>query len=188
MKRQVFLFSSIMIAVVLLTTSCASSQATPPAVHNSPGASSSPSPAPVDNTVAGSSQTTPTAVAQLPATGTTPGASTSGDILTCTVVQGKSVAQYKVREQLARLSFPSDAIGKTQDVSGTIAFKQDGSIDQSVSKFVVGLASLQTDQSMRDNYVRRNILQTDQYPQAVFVPTQATGFPLPLPSIRNSGV
>ena len=180
LKKQVFLFSSIII-LVLLTAGCASSTATPIVTHDPPVAASSPTPAPVDNPSATSTQAAPTAAAQLPATGTTPAASSSGDLLICTIVEGKSAAQYKVREQLARLSFPTDAIGKTQDVSGTIAFKPDGSIDQSVSKFVVGLASLQTDSNMRDNYVRRSILQTDKYPQAVFVPTQATGFPLPLP-------
>jgi polyisoprenoid-binding protein YceI len=180
MKRQVILFYSILV-FVLLSTGCVSSQATSIAAHDSPVPPSSSSPVPVNPSTTGSTQAAPTTLAQLPATGTTPGSSSSGDILVCILVQGKSAAQYKVREQLARLSFPTDAIGKTQDVTGTIAFKQDGSIDQSVSKFVVGLTALQTDSNMRDNYVRRNILQTDQYPQAVFVPTQATGFPLPLP-------
>jgi polyisoprenoid-binding protein YceI len=180
MKKHLILFYSV-ILLVLLTTGCVSSQASPVAVQDTPVPPASSSPVPVNTVTAGSTQAAPTTLAQLPATGTTPSSSSSGDLLVCTLVQGKSVAQYKVREQLARLSFPSDAVGKTQDVTGTIAFKQDGSIDQSVSKFVVGLTALQTDSNMRDNYVRRNILQTDQYPQAVFIPTEATGFPLPLP-------
>ena len=47
---------------------------------------------------------------------------------------------------------------------------------------MVDLSTLQTDQNMRDNFVRRNVLHTDQYPNAVFVPTQVTGLASPLPS------
>jgi polyisoprenoid-binding protein YceI len=181
LKRHIPLLPVVVFVFSLIIASCASSQPSPAAVHDSPISSSQPSQAVVNDSSATPAQSTATVVAQLPITGTTPGASSSGDFLTCVLVPEKSVAQYKVREQLARLTFPSDAIGKTQDLAGTIAFKQDGTIDQSVSKFVVGLGSLQTDQAMRDNYVRRNILQTDQYPQAVFVPVQASGFPVQLP-------
>jgi polyisoprenoid-binding protein YceI len=34
---------------------------------------------------------------------------------------------------------------------------------------------------MRDNFVRRNVLQTSQYPDATFVPTQVSGLAWPLP-------
>jgi len=47
---------------------------------------------------------------------------------------------------------------------------------------VVDLSTLQTDSGMRDNFVRRNVLHTDQYPNAVFVPTQVTGLASPLPT------
>jgi polyisoprenoid-binding protein YceI len=52
----------------------------------------------------------------------------------------------------------------------------------SESKFVVNLASLKSDRSQRDNFIKRGVLQTDQYPTAVFVPTQVTGLPSTLPS------
>ena len=187
LKRQFYLLSSVVIGLMLFTASCATSQPTQAVVVNTTAASTQSSPTVVVTTPgvvnlpAVSNQSSSAQATQPPAGASTQSASSSGDVLTCVLVQGKSTAQYKVREQLAKFNFPTDAIGKTQDVSGTIAFKQDGSVDQSVSKFVVGLASLQTDQSMRDNYVRRSILQTDQYPQAVFVPTQADGFPNPLP-------
>jgi polyisoprenoid-binding protein YceI len=35
---------------------------------------------------------------------------------------------------------------------------------------------------MRDNYIRRNTLQTDTYRDAVFVPTAVEGLPSPLPT------
>lgn len=167
MRRYILNISVLAIAVLLVLSACAASQTTlSPTV---PAATATVNTLPAQDSPAATSS------------GTAANAGASGDALTCVLVPASSVAQYKVREQLARLNFPTDAIGKTQDLTGTIAFKSDGSIDQTASKFVVGLASLQTDESMRDNYVRRNILQTDQYPQAVFVPTQAVGFPLPLP-------
>lgn len=98
------------------------------------------------------------------------------------IVAGKSTASYKVREQLASLNFPSDAIGKTSQISGAIVLKPDGTIDSSNSKFVVDVSTLATDSSMRDNFIGRAVLQTGQYQNATFVPKQVTGLPATLPT------
>ncbi len=111
---------------------------------------------------------------------TAPSGSASSEV-TYVLNPSKSQASYDVQEQLARFNFPTQAVGKTNNVTGQIALNPDGSIDQANSKFTVDLVSLATDSNMRDNYVRRNILQTDQWPQAVFVPTQITGLPTSLP-------
>lgn len=116
-----------------------------------------------------------------PASGVTAG----GDTIRLTLVPGKSQARYRVREQLASLSLPSDAIGSTSSVSGTVVGKTDGTLVPSDSKFVVDLQTLQSDRSQRDNFLRRNVLQTDQYPNATFVPTQVTGLPSTLPTSGN---
>ncbi len=92
-----------------------------------------------------------------------------------------SEARYQVREQLASVSLPTDAIGRTKQISGSVMIKPDGSIDPANSKFVVDLSTLQSDRSMRDNFLRRNVLQTTQYPDATFVPKQVSGLPWPLP-------
>lgn len=97
------------------------------------------------------------------------------DVIRLAVVNGASEARYRVREQLAGVSLPSDAIGKTKAVTGEIVGKPDGTIVSSESKFVVDLRSLQSDRSQRDNFLRRSVLETDQYPNAVFVPTGAQG-------------
>jgi polyisoprenoid-binding protein YceI len=96
-----------------------------------------------------------------------------------------SSASYSVQEQLARLNLPTMAVGKTSSISGQIVINPDGSIDSTNSKFTVDVSSLQTDSSMRDNYVARNILQSNQYPQAVFIPTQAKGLPAAIPQSGN---
>jgi polyisoprenoid-binding protein YceI len=91
-------------------------------------------------------------------------------------------ARYRVREQLAGIDFPSDAVGATTAVTGALVIETDGSIVRDQSRFVVDLRTLTTDNSRRDNYVRRNTLQTDTFPTAEFVPAAFTGLPSPLPT------
>ena len=91
-------------------------------------------------------------------------------------------ARYRVREQLARVDFPSDAVGKTNQVTGAIVIGADGRIVRDGSTFTVDLASIQSDNQRRDGFVRRNTLQTDSFPKAVFVPTSAEGLPATLPA------
>lgn len=108
-------------------------------------------------------------------------APTGGETVTLTLVPGASTANYRVREQLAGQNLPGDAVGKTSDLSGQIVGKTDGSILAADSKFVVNLATLQSDQSMRDGFIQRSVLNTAQFPNATFVPTAATGLPTTLP-------
>ncbi|HSJ06814.1 MAG TPA: YceI family protein [Longimicrobiales bacterium] len=88
-------------------------------------------------------------------------------------------ARYLVREQLARINFPSDAVGTTTGVEGAITVDGAGRIGAG-SGFTIDLASLASDSDRRDNYVRRNTLQTDEHPSAVFVPTAFSGLAFPL--------
>ncbi len=99
--------------------------------------------------------------------------------LTLTITDG-TTASYRVREQLAGINFPSDAVGTSTAVTGTIVFNKDGSIDSSKSKLVFDLRTLKSDQSMRDGYIQHRTLETEQYPMAVFVPKTITGMPNPL--------
>lgn len=91
-------------------------------------------------------------------------------------------ARYRVREQLARLSFPSDAVGTTNAVSGQVVVNSDGTVVREQSKIVVDLRTLQSDESRRDNFIRNNTLQTNQFPTAEFVPTAVQGLASPLPT------
>lgn len=106
----------------------------------------------------------------------------SGNTVRLVVIPGKSQAGYRVREQLANVSFPTDAVGTTNAITGTIVGKTDGSIVSSESKFVVDLSSLKSDQAQRDNFLRRSTLETSQYPTATFVPTSTSGLPAALPT------
>jgi polyisoprenoid-binding protein YceI len=93
---------------------------------------------------------------------------------------GGNEARYRVREQLARLPLPSDAVGATSAVTGAIVL-EDGHLVPSESKVVVDLASLRSDRDRRDNYVRTRTLETDQYPTATLVPSRIEGLPSPVP-------
>jgi polyisoprenoid-binding protein YceI len=97
------------------------------------------------------------------------------------ITQG-TTARYKVREQLAGISFPSDAVGTTSAVTGAIVIKPDGSIDVAQSKLTVDLKSLTSDQQMRDGYIQNRTLETAKFPTMEFVPKKAVGLPSPLPA------
>ena len=91
-------------------------------------------------------------------------------------------ARYKVREQLAGISFPSDAVGTTEAVTGTLVVNPDGSIDATRSKLTVDLRTLKSDQQMRDGYVQKPTLESEKFPMIEFVPKRATGLPAPIPA------
>jgi polyisoprenoid-binding protein YceI len=163
----------ILASVAVFAVGCASTQATPPAATTV----SAPT---VEPTAVPAAPTTAPAVSPL-ATPSTPSAGPQSSAVRFVLVSEKSEARYRVREQLANVSLPSDAIGRTNDFTGTVVVKPDGTVVSSDSKFVVNLGTLTSDRSQRDNFIKRNVLQTDQYPTAVFVPTQVTGLPSPLP-------
>ncbi|MBI3969751.1 MAG: YceI family protein [Chloroflexi bacterium] len=98
------------------------------------------------------------------------------------VVPQESKATFRVREQLAGISFPSDAVGTTGAVTGQLVLQPDGSIVADVSKVSVDLRDLKTDDARRDNYIKRTTIQVDRFPTAEFVPTKADGLPSPLPA------
>ncbi len=169
MSKQRTRFALILIALALFATGCGLIQASQPPARVV-------SASPTVQTAAGSASRT----AQKTSPTLAPSAS-KGDTIQLTVVPGKSEARYRVREQLVDVPLPSDAVGRTQAITGTIVGKTDGAIMSSDSKFVVDLRTLQSDRSQRDNFIRTSVLQTNQYPNATFVPTKVDGLPLTLP-------
>jgi polyisoprenoid-binding protein YceI len=108
-------------------------------------------------------------------------ANSSGQIHLDLAASGNE-ARYRVREQLANLSFPSDAIGKTSAVSGSLVINSDGTLVSDQSKITVDLTGLTSDKGQRDRFVQRNILETSTFPTAEFIPTQISGLPSPWPT------
>ena len=87
---------------------------------------------------------------------------------TWTVTSG-SQAGYRVREQLASLPAPSDAVGRTSAVTGTLTLAQAASgYSVTVANFSVDVSKLTSDQSRRDQRIHSQGLQSDRYPTATF--------------------
>ena len=91
-------------------------------------------------------------------------------------------ARYRVREQLAGFDLPRDAIGATKNVTGQIVVGSDGKVMKESSKLTIKLDELKSDQTRRDNYLRRSTLETAKYPTAELVPSALEGLLLPIPA------
>lgn len=98
---------------------------------------------------------------------------------TYTVAPIGNEVRYRVREQLAGIDFPNDAIGKTSRITGHIVIADDGAVVPDASRFVVEAASITSDRDRRDNYIRRRTLTVDQHPTIVLVPTELRGLTIP---------
>src|SRR5437016_8871614 len=83
---------------------------------------------------------------------------------TWTVGSG-SQAGYRVREQLASLAAPSDAVGRTTAVTGSFTLTQAASGDAvTAASFSVDVSTLTSDKAMRDRRIHQQGLQSDRYP------------------------
>jgi polyisoprenoid-binding protein YceI len=105
---------------------------------------------------------------------------TTAVALKLTVAPQGNEARYRVREQLFGVDFPNDAVGVTNNITGSIAFDAKGNIVPAESRIVVDVTGLKSDKDRRDGYIQRNTLQTEQYPTVVLVPTAVKGVKLPL--------
>jgi len=97
------------------------------------------------------------------------------------LIAGGSEARYRAQETLSGRGF-NEAVGRTGGVQGTIVLGADGSVMADQSKISVDLSTLTSDNSTRDNYIKRSTLQTQQYPTAEFAIASAPGLPSPLPT------
>ena len=83
-----------------------------------------------------------------------------------------------MREQLANLPAESDAIGRTSDVTGSITVVDAGDGAQlTAGDIAIDTTTIASDESRRDNRMRSEGLQTDQFPTATFTLTQPVDVP-----------
>lgn len=119
-----------------------------------------------------------------PAASGVPAASFDGTVAGTWTVGSGSVAGYRVREQLASLSAESDAVGRTDAVTGSITIETSGSTSTlTAASLTVDTTSLTSDKPQRDNRLRNEGLQTDTYPTATFSLTK----PVEIPAAALSG-
>jgi polyisoprenoid-binding protein YceI len=104
--------------------------------------------------------------------GASGGSNATGASLTQAQFQGTwnvdrngSFVGYRVREQLGILPAPSDAVGRTSAVTGTLTVN---GLSITAVKVTADLTQLQSDRSMRDERMRTIGLETDQFPSATF--------------------
>src|SRR5690349_15677273 len=156
----------------LLATACGATTAAP---TPAPPASATTAPA----ATSAQSTSAPTARSDPPIA---PANSGSGAATTLVIDPSSSKASYRARERLAGRDLPSDAVGTSHNVSGTIVLNADGSVNPDQSQIKVDVSQLTSDESRRDNFIKGNTLQTSQFPMATFTPRSVQGLPSPLPS------
>jgi polyisoprenoid-binding protein YceI len=80
-----------------------------------------------------------------------------------------SVAGYRVREKLAQLPAPSDAVGRTSAITGGLTAERNGDkLTIKDVRFEADLTKLASDQQKRDNKIHTLGLESDKFPTATF--------------------
>ena len=95
-------------------------------------------------------------------------------------VDPSSTTTVRVREVLAQIRAPGDAVLTAKGMKGTFTLNADGTFAAG-SKITTDLTTLRSDQSQRDSFIKDNTLETRRFPTAEFVPEKLTGATLPLP-------
>jgi polyisoprenoid-binding protein YceI len=95
------------------------------------------------------------------------------------IVTEHSVATIRVREQVAAIPAPGDAVLTTRAFSGSVILLPDGSF-ASGSAFAVDLDTLKSDEPLRDEWIKFNTLNTRVYPRAEFTLERVSGIPMPI--------
>ena len=107
-----------------------------------------------------------------------PAASSDGDVAGTWTVTSGSEAGYRVRERLAQFDAETDAVGRTSDVTGSITLTSDGTTATlTEGTITVDTTTLTSDENRRDNRLRSEGLQTDEFPTASFTLTQPVEVP-----------
>jgi polyisoprenoid-binding protein YceI len=108
----------------------------------------------------------------------------TGDLAGTWAVADGSIAGYRVREKLAQLPAPSDAVGRTGAITGQVTIDdEDGAYSAGNANFTVDVSQLKSDQDKRDNRIRSIGLETDKFPQATF----AVAGPISIPADAVNG-
>ena len=140
--------------------------------------SAAPSAAATSGTAASGPSSDPTAAASTGATASAASGGSTGDVAGTWTVATGSQAGYRVTEQLAQLPAQSDAVGRTDKVTGMITLTSSGSTTTlTAADLTVDTTSISSDKSQRDNRLRSEGLQTDTYPTATFKLTQPVAVP-----------
>ncbi|MEZ5382622.1 MAG: YceI family protein [Microthrixaceae bacterium] len=90
----------------------------------------------------------------------------------------QSKVTYRVEEKLAGASHT--ATGTTQGIAGDIALNTANPADSRVGDIVVNVQQLTSDQRLRDERLRHDFLESNDYQTATFSPRRLAGMPMQL--------
>lgn len=178
------------------TTVAASTATTAPAAPAAPAAATgAPTTAPASGSV---SATSVAPAASTTASGTTAsaGAATApassavaakapAGASSYSITSDKSEAKVTVNEKFVSAPLPSDAVLTTNAIQGQLFLGPDTKPVEG-AKILVDLRTLKSDKTQRDNYIRTNTLQSDQFPLAEYVITGVDGWTGPLKEGQQS--
>jgi polyisoprenoid-binding protein YceI len=128
------------------------------------------------------------AAPQTAAPSAAPSSATSSPIAAATLPAGairfviaasRSQATIRVREQVAGISAPGDAVLTTKAFSGSLALLAGGTFATG-SLIAVDLDTLKSDEPLRDEWIKFNTLNTRVYPRAEFTLERVSGIPMPI--------
>jgi polyisoprenoid-binding protein YceI len=167
-------------------TTATAPAATPSSTASVPGTATASSAPASSATAAGTSVsgTTSASAATAPA-GSAAAAKAPGGATTYTIASDQSEAKATVNEKLARLPSPSDAVLATKAIQGQIFLGPDTKPVEG-GKIMVDLRTLKSDSNQRDNFVKMDTLQVNQFPLAEYVITGVDGWTGPLTEGQKS--
>jgi polyisoprenoid-binding protein YceI len=100
---------------------------------------------------------------------------------------GSSYVGYRVREQLAFLDSPNEAVGRSSAVTGTMEVAGD---TVETVRIEADLTQLTSDETRRDNAIRERGLESERYPTATLElaePIQLASAPVQGQAVRGEG-
>ncbi len=126
--------------------------------------------------IGGSTSAPPPVALSSPSAGASSSASAAPGSLngTWTVQDANSFVGYRVREKFADLPAPTDAVGRTSAVTGSLTVN---GLQVTAVDVKADLRQLRSDKQMRDQRIRTDGLQSDQFPIAEFTLTDPIVFP-----------
>ena len=89
----------------------------------------------------------------------------------------QSEVRYEVNETIFRDNRLNTAIGRTKGVAGEIRVNFAQPSQSQIGEIVIDISQFTSDESRRDNFIRRQGLESATYPQATFKPTSISGLP-----------
>jgi len=120
----------------------------------------------------------PAALADQPAAASTqPTANNTFGARVYRIDAAQSEVRYEVGETLFRNNRFQTAIGRTKGVAGDVLVDFAQPSNSQIGEIVIDVSQFTSDETRRDNYIRRDGLQSAQYPYTRFVTRSIEGLP-----------